>query len=294
MTMPIRMFLTLLLMFSAAADVFGQTTPASTPATTPATTTTIAREEAGALPTHGSNEVRQDFNEVLRQHPPELATILTLDPTLLSNEAFLTGYPQLARFVSEHPEVRRSPRYYLSDFELPAQRSGMIQDLFKSFAVLLTFLFIALALGWFIRTLIEQRRWSRLSQTQSEVHNKILDRFGSSEELMAYIRTPAGTKFLESAPIPLHAGPTPNAPLSRILWSIQLGIVVVSGALGLIWVSGRFDKETAEGMFAMGAIGVALGAGFIVSALISLAVSRKLGLWQGPGEPADAAALRES
>ncbi|HJX29810.1 MAG TPA: hypothetical protein VJ885_18055 [Thermoanaerobaculia bacterium] len=36
------------------------------------------------------------------------------------------------------------------------------------------------------------------------MHNKILDRFNTTEQLLEYIRTPAGSKFLESAPIPLH------------------------------------------------------------------------------------------
>ena len=46
------------------------------------------------------------------------------------------------------------------------------------------------------------RRWSRLSKIQTDVHNKLLDRFTSNEDLLAYIQTPVGRKFLESAPIP--------------------------------------------------------------------------------------------
>jgi hypothetical protein len=285
MTMAIRMILTLAMMFTLAGNVFAQ--PATTD-TTATAGTRKASEETVPVPARPSWETKQEFNALLRQHPPELATILALDPTLLSNDAFLAGYPELSRFVAQHPEVRRSPKFYLSDFELPRDRPSMLADFLQGLVIALTFLFILLALGWFIRTLIEQRRWTRLSQTQSEVHNKILDRFGSSEELLAYVRSPAGTKFLESAPIPLHAGPAmQNAPLSRILWSIQLGVVVVAGALGLLYVSGRFDKETAQGMFAMGAIGVSLGAGFIASALVSWVISRRLGLWQSPDGGAD-------
>ena len=43
------------------------------------------------------------------------------------------------------------------------------------------------ALAWLIRTLIEQRRWKQLSRTQSDVHNKILDRFNTTEQLLEYI-----------------------------------------------------------------------------------------------------------
>jgi hypothetical protein len=285
MTMAIRMILTLAMVFTLAGEALAQQTTSDTTATTG---TRRASEETASVPPRPSYETRQDFNTLLRQHPPELATILTLDPPLLSNEAFLAGYPELARFVAQHPEVRRSPKFYLADFEPPRDRPSMLADFLQGLVVALTFLFVLLALGWFIRTLVEQKRWTRLSQTQSEVHNKILDRFGSSEELLQYVRSPAGTKFLESAPIPLHAGPAmQNAPLNRILWSIQLGVVVVAGALGLLFVSGRFDKETAQGMFAMGAIGFAVGAGFIASAIVSFVISRRLGLWQGQDNGAD-------
>ena len=54
---------------------------------------------------------------------------------------------------------------------------------------------LAIASGviWLIKTLIEHRRWSRLSKIQTDVHNKLLDRFSANEDLLAYIQTPAGT-----------------------------------------------------------------------------------------------------
>src|SRR5213592_3592158 len=48
---------------------------------------------------------------------------------------------------------------------------------------------------WLIRTLVEQRRWSRLSRVQTEVHGKLLDRLGTNEELLRYIDTPAGRRI---------------------------------------------------------------------------------------------------
>ena len=40
-------------------------------------------------------------------------------------------------------------------------------------------------------------------------------------------------------------------------------------------------------MFALGMIGVSIGVGFIASAVVSMVLSRRLGLWQGPVERAD-------
>lgn len=253
-------------------------------------TAAVAAETGRANPS--SLETRGEFSRILRQHPPELATILVLDPTLLSNEAFLAGYPELARYVAANPEVRRNPRFYLAEFQERRRHSGL-DEIAETLVIFATFALIALALGWFVRTLIEQKRWSRLSRAQSEVHNKILDRFGSSEELLEYVKTPAGRSFLESAPIPLHAerpAASLSAPLSRVLWSIQIGVVVAVAALGMLLVSARFEEETAQGLFALGAIGVSVGVGFVAAAAVSLLLSRRLGLWPAPSAPAPATA----
>lgn len=244
-----------------------------------------------ADPLPSSYTVREHFARVLNRYPPELGTILSLDPTLLSNDAFLAGYPGLAAFVAENPQVRRNPRFYLRGFGAPAQprnNNTVIDEIFETFAIAGTFILIAFALAWMVRTIVEQKRWTRLSRTQNEVHNKILDRFGSSEELLQYIKTPAGSKFLESAPIPLHAekatqSSPQNAPLTRILWSIQLGVVVGAASLGMILVSLRLDPEASVALFSMGVIAFCIGAGFIGSAYASLMLSRRLGLWQDPG-----------
>jgi hypothetical protein len=149
-------------------------------------------------------------------------------------------------------------------------------------AAMFGILFVALALSWLLRTWIEQRRWNKLSKTQAEVHNKILDRFGTSAELMEYIKTPAGTKFLESAPIPLRAErPAQSAPYSRVILSIQAGVIVAAAALGMLLVSLRYSDDSGEGLFALGAIALCIGLGFIASAFVTIFLSRRLGVWQG-------------
>lgn len=250
-----------------------------------------ATPETGSTPAGEAEvsnyEFRNRFTRLLLQHPRELATILALDPRLLSNEAFLAGYPDLARFVAEHPEVRQDPSFYLVEFRHRRSGGNPLGELLEGFLIFGVFLLIALALAWLVRTIIEQKRWNRLSRTQSEVHNKILDRFGTSEELLEYVRTPAGTRFLESAPIPLHADrASQNPPLTRVLWSIQIGVVVAAAGLGMLLVSGQVGEENAHALLALGVIGLSVGAGFVASAAASLFLSRRLGLWEIPPRPA--------
>ena len=261
------------------ARVAGTSTAEAAPSETEGSSARPAGAEVERL---DSAAIRDRFSNVIRAYPPEVATIISLDPSLLSEAAFLARYPAIAEFVAAHPEVRSHPRYYLAQFddETRRPRPSAAAQMFDAVATAFGITVMVLSVMWLIRTLIEQRRWSRLSRTQSEVHNKILDRFSTSEELLTYIRTPAGTKFLESAPIPLHAErATPNTPVARSIWSIQIGVIVAAAAVGMLLVSFALDKDGAEGMFAMGVIAFSIGIGFIASAAVSLLLSRRLGLW---------------
>ena len=299
MSAATRFILILTLMFALTGGAWAQEETTTTTTTTgpESATTTAATEESATAETTGTAattettgtatgtkrppptryETRNQLTRLLQAHSHELATVLALEPSLLANEEFLKGHPELAEFVATRPEVAQHPDFYLSGIS-PRRNRGAFDEILESLQVLGVFVFIAAVLAWFIRTVIEQKRWSRLSKQQAEVHNKILDRFGKTEELMEYIKTPAGTKFLESAPIPLHAErATPSTPQSRVLLSIQIGVVVAAGALGMLLVSFRFDRETAADLFALGTIGFCVGIGFIASALISLFLSRRLG-----------------
>lgn len=289
MTYFSRMILMTTLIVAMAGTAVAQQT--ATDSTEPAETTTaesaVQTETAPeTVVAKSSYEVRSEFSQILRESPAELSSILYLDPTLLSNESYMSAYPAISQYVARHPEIARNPRFFLAEFE-PREAQSQLSHIVEAGSMLLAFSLMAFAVMWVIRTIIEQKRWNRLSRQQSDVHNKILDRFGTTNEVLDYVRSPAGTKFLESAPIPLHAeSPTPNRPVARVLWSIQIGIVVAAAAIGLLLVSFRFDKETAEGLFAMGAILLSIGVGFIGSAAVSMMVSKRLGIWEAQ-QPAD-------
>lgn len=285
------------LILSLAIGLAGATASAqdNAPPTTPATAATTSAAQAPlttAAPapvdeeTAGDREqTSSDFNSIVHRHPDKLERLLATEPTLLLNDTFLAGYPDLAAFVAQHPEIRRNPHYYTRNFQSAVvHRSDPFDDAVEAMIILATFALIAFALAWLVRTIIEQKRWNRLSRQQTEVHNKILDRFSSSEELLAYIKTPAGTKFLESAPIPLHAERAPQtSPYSRVLWSIQVGVVIAAGGLGMLLVGAQNAGPGGTELFAMGAIAFCVGGGFIASALISLFLTRRLNNWDQPG-----------
>jgi hypothetical protein len=249
-------------------------------------------------PAHDSSapETQQRFYELLQQYPPSLHQVLRLDPSLLSNPAYLEPYPALAAFLAEHPEIAHNPgffvgqyggdRYNSADPKLAAIRS--VEEAFAGLGFLIGFLTVVGTIGWLLRSVIEHRRWLRVSKTHTDTHTKLLDRLTSNEDLLAYMQSPAGRRFLEAAPIPLDSGPRAlSAPLGRILWSVQAGCVVAFAGAGLMYSSTRFAanatfSEIELPFFVMGATAVAIGAGFVVSAIIAYGLSRRLGLMASP------------
>ena len=111
----------------------------------------------------------------------------------------------------------------------------------------------------------------------------------NNQELLAYIETSAGRRFLE-APVPLMAQPPASsiAPVARILWSVQIGIVVVAAGIGFWIARGTVDDADLISVFqVMGSLAIAVGVGFVVSALMSWALSQRMGLLAAPQAKAE-------
>jgi hypothetical protein len=284
--------------FALALTAFSLTTiPASAAQRRPASeaasaAATPAGAQAQPAATMTAEETRRSLEELLQQYPPSLPRILRLDPSLLGNQAYLQPYPALAAYLTQHPEIGHNPGYFFAEFDgnadpryrLTAQDRAvdMWRNAIQGFTVGTVMLLIGCGILWLIKTLIEHRRWSRLSKIQTDVHNKLLDRFTTNEELLAYIQTPAGKRFLESAPIPLDSPRSINAPVGRILWSAQAGAVLTVVGIGVLIVSQNSLEEVASPLAAFGVVIIALGLGFIVSAVLAYALTRRFGLLNDP------------
>jgi hypothetical protein len=276
----------LTLVISCTMSAAAQTATENESATTTTATSTQSATTTAFVERVDSSAVHQEFQQLLERHPPEVGKVLKLDPSLFTNQAYLASYPALAAFLKDHPEVAHSPRYYLNHVYAPGESAPdpasirLWREMAEGITVFICILTVVLTLSWLIRTLIQHRRWSRLSRIQTEVHNKLLDRFSSNEDLLAYIQTPAGKRFLESAPIPLGEAPRElAAPVNRILWAVQVGVVIAAGGVGLLLISWNVDKDVAQPMFALGVLAMSIGIGFVASGAISYLVSRRLGLW---------------
>jgi hypothetical protein len=267
---------------AAQAPAAPRTPPASVaPTAPPATAPAQADRFAPA-----AYEVRSDLQELLRQVPPVVADVLRRDPSLLTRADYLTPYPALAGFVAQHPEVPLNPSYFLgsvSQEESTAQARGlrMAENLMDGLGVLVivgTFLSFA---AWLVRTFVEHRRWLRQSKTQVDVHAKVLDKLSTHDDLVAYVQSPAGQKFLEAAPIEVDGRVRPtNSALTRVLWSVQAGIVLLAVGAGLWVAQGRLG-DAGQGFSLLSTLSVALGVGFLSSAAAAYVISSRHGLIAG-------------
>lgn len=266
--------------------------------TTPSSGQPPAGVESAPISGQTAEQIRQSLYSILDDYPPSLGRVIKLDPSLLRNESYLAAYPALAAYLRQHPEIERNVPYYFERIstgggyvlDAAGQQRREYQEMIAAFAAgtaaLIVFAILTSIVVWVVRTTLEQRRWNRLSKIQAEVHTKLMDRFSSNEELLTYVQTPSGRRFLESGPSPMQetAARTIGAPFSRILWSVQAGVVLTTAGLGLLFVSNRFleDTEPSQFFFVVGALTLALGAGFVVSAGAAYMLSHKLGLLEKP------------
>lgn len=244
---------------------------------------------APAVDELSARDTERRLQELLRDYPPSLRRVLQLDPALLTNETYLAPYPALAQFVGLHPDIVHHASFYLGQPDNENQedsRSRAIRGLVEIVSYVTTlFGFIALfvTISWLARMLVEHRRWLRASKTQTDAQAKLFDRLTSNEDLLAYIQSPAGTRFLQAAPMPVEAGPRPvSAPLNRILWSVQAGIILAVVGIGLRFARGNVIDEFIGPLNLVAILAISLGLGFAVSAAAAVGLSYRLGLMDPP------------
>jgi hypothetical protein len=258
------------------------------------------RSLLGPVPNDG--DVRSTQTELIRllRLSPTLTTVVSHDPSLLSNQEYVSrNNPQLAAFLAAHPEVARNPEFYLfshlkhedgqpdealekavwPDVYRAQNPSSSFERVWSDLIPLLAFACGLVAIILLARMFIENRRWSRIFKMQSDVHGRLIERFTSNQELAVYMQSEAGRKFLEAAPIPVAFDQHQRVPsaIARVLTPLQAGIVMVLLGLGLLSLQ-QAGPDTQIPMRILGTLVLAPGIGFIISAGVSWFLAQRLGL----------------
>lgn len=261
----------------AGAQQRPQPTQPAPAAAAPAEDLRVVRQDA--------EDVREQLRAILQTYPRAVGEVLRRDPSLMGRPDYMASYPQLAQFIAQYPEIPRNVEFYFDSY---GSWGRQVNPEYEALGVMLAGTAFFLGFGallsvviWLVRAVIQHRRWIKASQVQAEVHSKLMDRMTSNEELLAYIQSPAGRKFLEAAPIqPEAESPAHSAPVGPIIWSMMAGIVLSTVGAGFRFAGGVIGDEVQRGFSAIGIIVLALGLGFVLASIMAYLVSSRLGLFQ--------------
>lgn len=244
-------------------------------------------------------DVQEQLLHLLRLSPTMTAAVAA-DPSLLADQPYVArSNPELAQFMASHPDIARNPDFYLfgklnpsvgrrdkalervvwpEEMPVPDRNSGTAIVVHGMVPIIITTgLFVAIV--WIIHLFIQSRRWNRAFRQQSEIHSRLIDKFGTSQELAAYMETEAGKRFLMASPIALDNETglrMPNA-VARVLTPLQVGIVLALLGVGFLLLRNA-GPDMPEPMLVAGTLLLAPGIGFILSAGVTWVLARRLGL----------------
>lgn len=244
------------------------------------------RDDMAAVRTPTADDTRRELHEILEQYPASVGEILRRDPSLMARADYMAAYPDLVKFLAAHPEVARNVEFYFEGYG-SWQTSRRVDPTFEALGVLLggmagIFVLIAFlsTMVWLVRTFIQHRRWLKASQVQVDVHTKLMERLSGNEELLAYIQSAAGRRFLEAAPVrPDADAPSLSAPIGSIIGSLMAGIVLMTVGAGFRVAASYVPDEGHQAFVIVGVIILSLGIGFVLASMMAFAVSSKLGLF---------------
>jgi hypothetical protein len=212
---------------------------------------------------------------------PEIQSEVISEPSRIADMNYIHDHPELQAFLEAHPLVKADPRSFISPELWRFQnRRTDTEELLSWFVPFSVFVICLLAVLWVLRLVLENRRWNKSFKIHEEVHTKLIEKFASGQDLTAYMGSDAGRRLLEWTPPSIDTG-SRGLPVaaSRILWSIQAGLVLGLVGIGLLLIRDRIP-DGVEPLLVFGTLGLTIGIGFIVSAFVSYALSKHLGLME--------------
>lgn len=140
----------------------------------------------------------------------------------------------------------------------------MTEDIFIPAVVFSTF-------SWVVWVVFNTIRRYKVAKMQNEMHKRLLEKFSSGDQFLAFLQSEAGKKFLNS----LTAEQT--TPYGRILSATSTGAVLIFLGAAILVLRGRVSGEQ-EIFLVFGTVVVGIAIGFLASALTSYLLSKSWGL----------------
>ena len=110
------------------------------------------------------------------------------------------------------------------------------------------------------------RMQQRKHELRAEVQTRLIDKFGSSQELIAFLESSGGREFVQGVQnekVVIH---------NRAMAGIRKAIVLSFLGIGLVTIWGISDAEWVSWF---GILFLALGVGYVVAAVVSMRLGRE-------------------
>jgi hypothetical protein len=117
------------------------------------------------------------------------------------------------------------------------------------------------------------------SQHRLEAHSRMLDRFGSSTEFVAFLQTAEGRGYLQTVALGSR-----KSQKEKILGSVRTGVILVILSFGIMFAGFVDGGGSNEDTLIVGLLGLFLGAGFLASAAISYRLSKAWSIFEEPSQ----------
>jgi len=128
-------------------------------------------------------------------------------------------------------------------------------------------------LGFVTWTIASNIRRAKVAHIVADLHGKVLEKCSANQELMGYVQSDAGRRFLESA-----ADMQAN-PISRILNAVQAGVILsLLGGASIMVSNFHYDLDAREFFVSLGWLVLAVGLGFLISGAVSYGLCKSWGL----------------
>lgn len=149
----------------------------------------------------------------------------------------------------------------------------------EGFFVVAVMLGIPSILGWMYRTNLAHQRYMKVLQLKAEMNARLLDKIGNEPGVLDVLKGDGQQKMFE---VTLPEIGRTAAPYARVLTAAQIGIVLLCGGLGFLYIR-QFMNHTGEqeGMLVFGTMGVSVGLGALLSAIAAFVAARA---WQNGQE----------
>jgi len=134
-------------------------------------------------------------------------------------------------------------------------------------------------IGWIAWVVFSSIRRHQIAKFQAGVQMKVLEKIDSSQSLLAYAQTEAGSQFLDS--LAVERAERAN-PYKNILSGVRAGIMLIAFGAALLSLHSIAGDEAQANTF-IGTLSIALGIGFELAAGATYFLSRSFGLLNQDG-----------